>query len=77
MHFDASRSTLSLRAKESAMQVKILEWFRSAWERPAGFVNLPLQKPAARAKTCPPCSGNCLQGHACPARTPMAPATKR
>jgi len=24
------------------------------------------------AKICPPCSGNCLQGHACPARSLVA-----
>lgn len=25
-------------------------------------------------KTCPPCFGNCLQGHACPARQPVKAA---
>jgi hypothetical protein len=29
---------------------------------------LPAQQtPVRGAKACPPCSGNCVQGHACPA----------
>jgi len=30
--------------------------------------------PAQGTKTCPPCFGNCKQGHACPARQPVKAA---